>query len=365
MKKALKHLRYIKSARLGARIAKGFVKGLVLKQPVLRSVELAINYECNAKCEMCYARDLLDAKRANMTVEQIKSIWDQAHELGAVHVNLSVDGDTKVFAITNGLPIYNKIKNIIDPYFDDKEDYQEKAVNNLLVPCFDKKGNIIISKVSKVIRHVCKDELYKIKTEYGKEIICTGSHSIFTFNDKKIMPIKVADLKTNTAIITPKCLDNYNSYPLIDSIKVTDYLNIKLIKSKDKLRRWNEINTFPEIISGCPFFWLLGIYLAEGHLRNRTQIIFSFGSNALEQMLINKTYTILESLGLRPYIRKVNSGQMVECSNPILSNFLLNTCGKDSYSKKIPSFMFSLDENEKRIPFIESSNKTKIKNMLF
>ena len=89
MRKALKHLKYIKSARLGARIAKGFVKGLVLKQPVLRSVELAINYECNAKCDMCYARDLLDAKRANMTVEQIKSIWDQAHELGAVHVNIT------------------------------------------------------------------------------------------------------------------------------------------------------------------------------------------------------------------------------------------------------------------------------------
>ena len=89
MRKALKHLKYIKSARLGARIAKGFVKGLILKQPVLRSVELAINYECNAKCDMCYARDLLDAKRANMTVEQIKSIWDQAHELGAVHVNIT------------------------------------------------------------------------------------------------------------------------------------------------------------------------------------------------------------------------------------------------------------------------------------
>ena len=89
MRKALKHLKYIKSARLGARIAKGFVKGLVLKQPVLRSVELAINYECNAKCDMCYARDLLDKKRANMTVEQIKSIWDQAHELGAVHVNIT------------------------------------------------------------------------------------------------------------------------------------------------------------------------------------------------------------------------------------------------------------------------------------
>ncbi|MBS3095484.1 hypothetical protein J4231_02280 [Candidatus Woesearchaeota archaeon] len=82
MRKALKHLGYIKSPRLGARIATGFVKGMLLKMPVLRSVELAINYECNAKCDMCYARDLLDSKRINLSVEQIKNIWNQAHDLG-------------------------------------------------------------------------------------------------------------------------------------------------------------------------------------------------------------------------------------------------------------------------------------------
>ena len=89
MKKALKHLKYIKSTRLGARIAKGFIKGMVLKKPVLRSVVLAITYDCNAKCDMCYSRDLLDKGRVNLGIGQIKGIWDQAHELGAVHVNIT------------------------------------------------------------------------------------------------------------------------------------------------------------------------------------------------------------------------------------------------------------------------------------
>ena len=106
MRKALKHLGYIKSPRLGARIATGFVKGMLLKMPVLRSVELAINYECNAKCDMCYARDLLDIKKTNLSVGQIKSIWGQAHKLGAVHVN-----------ITGGEPLLEKDLVRIIKYF--------------------------------------------------------------------------------------------------------------------------------------------------------------------------------------------------------------------------------------------------------
>lgn len=69
----------------------GYFKTRVLKQRVLRSVELAVTYDCNLRCDKCFALKWLNEenKRDYMTVEQIKKMWDEAYKLGAVHVNIT------------------------------------------------------------------------------------------------------------------------------------------------------------------------------------------------------------------------------------------------------------------------------------
>ena len=69
----------------------GYFKTRVLKQRVLRSVELAVTYDCNLRCDKCFALKWLNEenKRDYMTVDQIKKMWDQAYKLGAVHVNIT------------------------------------------------------------------------------------------------------------------------------------------------------------------------------------------------------------------------------------------------------------------------------------
>ena len=69
----------------------GYFKTRVLKQRVLRSVELAVTYDCNLRCDKCFALKWLNEenKRDYMTVNQIKKMWDEAYKLGAVHVNIT------------------------------------------------------------------------------------------------------------------------------------------------------------------------------------------------------------------------------------------------------------------------------------
>jgi MoaA/NifB/PqqE/SkfB family radical SAM enzyme len=69
----------------------GYFKTRVLKQRVLRSVELAVTYDCNLRCDKCFALKWLNEenKRDYMTIDQIKKMWDQAYKLGAVHVNIT------------------------------------------------------------------------------------------------------------------------------------------------------------------------------------------------------------------------------------------------------------------------------------
>ena len=86
----LKHVGFVlKQPRVVPRIYGGFFRALVLRQPVLRSVELAVTYQCQCRCAMCYAAKLSDPGKKPMSVEQIARLWEECHGLGAIHVNVT------------------------------------------------------------------------------------------------------------------------------------------------------------------------------------------------------------------------------------------------------------------------------------
>lgn len=68
---------------------RGVYKTVVLKQKVLRTVDWAVTYRCNAKCVMCSARRLYNPKREEMTLEQRKLVWEQALKLGVIHTQFT------------------------------------------------------------------------------------------------------------------------------------------------------------------------------------------------------------------------------------------------------------------------------------
>lgn len=71
------------------KVAAGYFNALVLRKPVLRTVEFAVIAECNVNCKMCYATKIVDKERQRMTVDEYADVWQQAKKLGAFSAHLS------------------------------------------------------------------------------------------------------------------------------------------------------------------------------------------------------------------------------------------------------------------------------------
>lgn len=88
-KKAWSHRVFLNKPKLLMRVFSGFFNTMVLRRDRLRSVEMALTYRCQAKCHKCYSANLVRSDEKPLSVDQIRSIWKQCLDLGAIHVNLT------------------------------------------------------------------------------------------------------------------------------------------------------------------------------------------------------------------------------------------------------------------------------------
>ena len=70
-------------------ILKAYIKKVFFKRSVLRLVEIAIGYECNAKCEQCSCALSLNKKRKRLTLSEFKKLIDNSIKLGVFQFNLT------------------------------------------------------------------------------------------------------------------------------------------------------------------------------------------------------------------------------------------------------------------------------------
>lgn len=87
----MKHASYFIANKPGVipRIMNGYFRAMVLRQPVLRTIDWAPTYICNAKCKMCSARKLFDPKKKELTLDERKMVWEQAKKLGVIHTQFT------------------------------------------------------------------------------------------------------------------------------------------------------------------------------------------------------------------------------------------------------------------------------------
>ena len=69
-------------ARHHARLARG-------QGPLIRAIEYAVTYDCQASCAKCSAMNMRDAGRPLLTNQQLRRLGDDCHSLGAYEVNLT------------------------------------------------------------------------------------------------------------------------------------------------------------------------------------------------------------------------------------------------------------------------------------
>ncbi|MBA7625207.1 hypothetical protein ES703_32633 [subsurface metagenome] len=141
----------------------------------------------------------------------------------------SVTSDSKIIIKEKGNFREKSIGDLIDKQIKENgfldNDGREKSLNLNKIEIFsvDKKGNVVLSKPSKFIRHKANKQIYEIKTTSGKRIKVTEDHSLFTLDEKNIFkPIRCKDIKEGGFIAIPKKLHFNNQ---LEKINLLDNLN--------------------------------------------------------------------------------------------------------------------------------------------
>lgn len=101
---------HLRKPKLLARLVANYMKLFVGKGPLLRTLDIAINWECNLSCEHCFTYNIKDSNIIeHLDVLDYKRIAEEARDLGAVHI-----------AFQGGEPLlYPKLEetlDVIDPW---------------------------------------------------------------------------------------------------------------------------------------------------------------------------------------------------------------------------------------------------------
>ena len=116
--------------------------------------------------------------------------------------------------------------------------------------------------------------MIKVSTEHGRELIATKDHSFITLSkDGEIVPIKGEDLTKNIYIPIPI---NYHK----------EELNYLLSKNFNK--RHSNSKILPDRIRlDKDFGFFIGIFLAEGYIKNKTTIEISNKNKDIQKKVID------------------------------------------------------------------------------
>lgn len=248
--------------------------------------------------------------------------------------------DNNIIKTSVGKFIDNELKNGNVVEFQ-KNNYI-KIVKNIEVLTVSQEEKIEWKTVKEISKHPTNGDLMKIKTQSGREVVTTLSHSHLKKLNGSIEPILGSELKIGDRI--PVIKKNYlveNNY----SINISDF--IKSIKIEDEYVRINNTVLKNKIELDEIFGWFLGAYLSEGncteYLTSITNINNEFENNI--NIFCDKyglDYRTTQKFGTPPIMTKEYLSITHHIiSSIVLSTFIRNICNTGSSDKKIPSFVYS------------------------
>lgn len=179
----------------------------------------------------------------------------------------------------------------------------------------DKNEKTSWNRISHFSRHPVNGDLMTIKTKSGRSVTTTLSHSHLCRKEHQVEPIKGSELKVGMRIPVCKHIDNKF---VVNSVEIgNDKYNL------DK-----------------QFGWFIGAYLAEGNCNGNEICITNIHNHYINSTLeISKLFNSSGYIDRKP--GEYGPGAMTKFKNKELAKFLLENCGKNSYEKKVPEFIFT------------------------
>ena len=304
-------------------------------------------------------------------------------------VRSSLRGDQEVVIVENGLTKRIAIKNLENLNF-----------KSFYLPTLSGEDKMELKPISDFVKHPKRSQLVKLTTKTGRSIVVTPDHSVFTHVNFKIAAINTNQLKHGDPIIIPAKLPNNfndinhinlleifrkeyrleNAEPYIrKAIKVLGWRRaskicgildiyryllstqktripiesfLKLMKEAKIKYNLEDLRIKKGTSSSIPANFpinentlrLIGYYLAEGNI-DATKIQIT---NSKPKIIEDIKNICQKELGLKVTQRNVHgygtSVQMYIMSKPLLDLFVYLGCGKTSFYKRIPEFVYGLNE---------------------
>ena len=179
----------------------------------------------------------------------------------------------------------------------------------------DKNEKTSWNRISHFSRHPVNGDLMTIKTKSGRSVTTTLSHSHLCRKEHQVEPIKGSELKVGMRIPVCKHIDN------------------KFVANSVEIGN-NKYNLDKQ------FGWFIGAYLAEGNCNGNEICITNIHNHYINSTLeISKLFNSSGCIDRKP--GEYGPGAMTKFKNKELAKFLLENCGKNSYEKKVPEFIFT------------------------
>lgn len=366
---------------------------------------IVVTNRCDLQCWYCFFYAKAMGYVYEPTLKQIRQmlrIMREEKPVPANAVQLSLNSDEKIFVKSPSGIVYSiKIGEFVDNFMQNKKPitlsipihYEKLDISGWEILAIDERLNCSFKPIESIIRHKNEQKLFEIKTDHGREITTTGSHSIFVLSDTgNIVPKKVSELKYGDILIGclnipgTKQIHELNlveliyerAKELIDKIRVCD-LNKEEKSTYDKTFHRKHINfdsaplaeyskvkigkfiryfnsrkekKLPIILKITPEFCrLLGYYVGEGCIY-RNGIIFSFGLE--EKNTIDDFKHCLEmvfgDIHFREKPDEFKKEVQIYIEGYLYKLFFskLMGAGEDSLSKKLPWLIFNVSDDLKK-----------------
>ena len=306
-------------------------------------------------------------------------------------VRSSLRGDEEVVIVDNGVTKRVAIKDI-----------EKLDLKLVYVPTLTNENKVELKKLSGFVKHPKRSQLIKLTTKTGRSVVVTPDHSVFTNVNFKIAAINTDQLKNGDSIIIPSKLPNsFNDISYFDLLGVfKDDYRLEgaepYIRKAIKVLTWKKaskitgicdiyryllstqktripINSFLELMktSGVKYdlgdlrikrgtsnsipakfpinentLRLIGYYLSEGNLgKNGIQI-----TNSKPEIIADVMDICQKEFGIKVNRRTVKglgtSIQMLIQSKPLSDLLVYLGCGRTSFHKRIPEFVYGLSESK-------------------
>jgi archaeal flagellar protein FlaI len=303
-------------------------------------------------------------------------------------VRSSLRGDQEVVIVENGLTKRVPIKNL-----------EHKSLNSFFVPTLDEKQKMELHKLTGFVKHPKRNQLLKLTTKSGREVVVTPDHSVFTHVNFNIAAIETDQLKKGDPIIIPsKVPCGYNDIDFLNLLEILSD-NYRVEGAESYIRKaiskigWKKCSKICEIsdiymylrpkgqLSRIPIkhftklmietkikydlenlrvkkgtslslpakfpineniMRLLGYYLAEGNNDEKKIQI----TNSKPKIIKDVENICQKEFDLKLYKRNIKglgtSVQMFISCKPLVDIFNYWGCGKTSLYKRIPGFVYGL-----------------------